>query len=63
MNIFLGKAVTEQVLPYPNYLTSEQLETLEMLLNPTEKFFQVKYKLKYFILGNYWEDLNTIFEL
>lgn len=41
MNIFRGAAVTEQAVPYPYNLTEEQKETLEMLVDPTEKFFQV----------------------
>ncbi|KAK8377963.1 hypothetical protein O3P69_018700 [Scylla paramamosain] len=40
MNMFRGATVTEQVIPYPNVLTEEQVETLEMLVDPTEKFFQ-----------------------
>ncbi|MCL4123338.1 UNVERIFIED_CONTAM: hypothetical protein GTU68_016458, partial [Idotea baltica] len=40
MNMFLGKAVTEQVIPFPNNLNDEQMETLQMLVDPTEKFFE-----------------------
>lgn len=40
MNMFCGKSMTEQVFPYPYNLTEEQKETLEMLVDPTEKFFQ-----------------------
>ncbi|KAL7647364.1 UNVERIFIED_CONTAM: hypothetical protein RMT77_000960 [Armadillidium vulgare] len=40
MNLFLGKSVTDELLPYPNNLTKEQIETLDMLLSPTEKFFK-----------------------
>lgn len=42
MNMFRGATVTEQVIPYPSVLTEEQMETLEMLVDPTEKFFQVR---------------------
>ena len=41
MNMFLGKLVTDQVFPYPYNLTSEQKETLEMLVDPIDKFFTV----------------------
>ncbi|KAA0185917.1 hypothetical protein HAZT_HAZT006848 [Hyalella azteca] len=40
-NIFCGRLVTDQILPYPNVLTEEQTENLNMLIDPTEKFFQV----------------------
>ncbi|KAK8723315.1 hypothetical protein OTU49_011645 [Cherax quadricarinatus] len=40
MNIFRGSAVTEQAIPFPDILTEEQKETLEMLIGPTEKFFR-----------------------
>ncbi|KAG0706567.1 Very long-chain specific acyl-CoA dehydrogenase, mitochondrial [Chionoecetes opilio] len=40
MNMFRGATVTDQVIPYPNVLTEDQMETLEMLVDPTEKFFQ-----------------------
>uniref|UniRef100_A0A1I7WRI3 Very long-chain specific acyl-CoA dehydrogenase, mitochondrial n=1 Tax=Heterorhabditis bacteriophora TaxID=37862 RepID=A0A1I7WRI3_HETBA len=38
MNLFRGKAVTEQVFPYPLNLDSDRKETLSMILGPTEKF-------------------------
>ncbi|KAK2147389.1 hypothetical protein LSH36_555g01001 [Paralvinella palmiformis] len=40
MNIFRGKIEVEQVFPYPDVLSADQLESLQTLLNPTEKFFQ-----------------------
>ncbi|KAG7158577.1 Very long-chain specific acyl-CoA dehydrogenase-like [Homarus americanus] len=40
MNIFRGAAMTEQAIPYPSVLSDEQKETLEMLVDPTEKFFE-----------------------
>ncbi|KAF2369196.1 Acyl-CoA dehydrogenase/oxidase C-terminal [Trinorchestia longiramus] len=39
-NIFCGKIVTDQLLPYPNFLTQEQNENLGMLVDPARKFFQ-----------------------
>lgn len=42
MNMFRGAAVTEQAIPYPYTLSEEQRETLEMLVDPTEKFFEVR---------------------
>ncbi|CAD6192164.1 unnamed protein product [Caenorhabditis auriculariae] len=38
MNLFRGRAVSDQVFPYPLKLTDEQKETLGMILSPTEKF-------------------------
>lgn len=40
MNIFKGATMVDQVFPYPYTLTEEQKETLEMLIDPTEKFFE-----------------------
>ncbi|KAK4316950.1 hypothetical protein Pmani_011943 [Petrolisthes manimaculis] len=40
MNMFRGAAVTDQAIPYPYTLSSEEKETLEMLVDPTEKFFE-----------------------
>ncbi|CAI2343339.1 unnamed protein product [Caenorhabditis sp. 36 PRJEB53466] len=37
MNLFRGKAVSEQVFPYPLKLTDEQKETLGMVMSPLEK--------------------------
>lgn len=42
MNMFRGAAVTEQAIPFPYTLTGEEKETLEMLVDPTEKFFEVR---------------------
>lgn len=39
MNIFKGQLETRQVFPYPIALDEEQRETLQMLVDPTEKFF------------------------
>jgi hypothetical protein len=42
MNIFLGKHNTSQVFPYPvdDALTGDQRETLQLLVPPTQKFFE-----------------------
>lgn len=40
MNLFLGSTNTEQVFPFPDVLTAEQKETLQMLVDPTQKFFE-----------------------
>uniref|UniRef100_A0A1I7T324 Very long-chain specific acyl-CoA dehydrogenase, mitochondrial n=1 Tax=Caenorhabditis tropicalis TaxID=1561998 RepID=A0A1I7T324_9PELO len=37
MNLFRGKAVTDQVFPYPLNMTEEQKETLGMVMSPLEK--------------------------
>ena len=42
LNMFCGNSVTDQLLPYPNRLTADQTETLQMLVDPTQKFFQVR---------------------
>lgn len=39
MNIFRGQIEGKQTFPYPNVLTEEQRETLQMLVDPTSKFF------------------------
>ncbi|VDP34118.1 unnamed protein product [Heligmosomoides polygyrus] len=40
MNLFRGRAVTEQIFPYPLKLSDDQRETLHMILGPTEKFLE-----------------------
>ncbi|KAL3847388.1 hypothetical protein ACJMK2_018303, partial [Sinanodonta woodiana] len=40
MNIFRGQIKVDQVFPYPEVMTSEQKQTLQMLLDPTAKFFE-----------------------
>ncbi|KAK6023920.1 hypothetical protein OSTOST_10280 [Ostertagia ostertagi] len=40
MNLFRGRAVNEQVFPYPLKLDDDQRETLNMFMAPTEKFFE-----------------------
>ncbi|XP_064639189.1 very long-chain specific acyl-CoA dehydrogenase, mitochondrial-like [Lineus longissimus] len=40
MNLFRGQIQADQVFPFPEFLTDEQKETLEMLVDPTSKFFQ-----------------------
>ncbi|XP_067008647.2 very long-chain specific acyl-CoA dehydrogenase, mitochondrial [Anabrus simplex] len=39
MNLFRGVAETSQVFPYPDVLTDEQRDTLQMLVDPASKFF------------------------
>lgn len=40
---FRGSVVADQVFPYPDdIMTAEQRETLEMLVSPTQKFFEEK---------------------
>lgn len=41
MNMFRGQIQSNQIFPYPNVLTEEQKETLKMLVDPVEKFFDV----------------------
>ena len=40
LNMFRGSINAEQVFPYPDVLTTEQRETLEMLVPATTKFFE-----------------------
>ncbi|CAH1781953.1 unnamed protein product, partial [Owenia fusiformis] len=40
MNIFRGQIKTDQVFPFPEVLNDEQKETLQMLIDPTAKFFE-----------------------
>ena len=40
MNIFRGQLQTSQVFPFPESLTEEQADTLKMLVDPIEKFFE-----------------------
>ncbi|CAG9855486.1 unnamed protein product [Phyllotreta striolata] len=40
MNLFRGQLEPRQVFPYPNVLNEEQKETLQMMVDPTNKFFQ-----------------------
>ncbi len=39
MNLFRGRAILDQVFPYPLQLDNDRRETLSMILAPTEKFF------------------------
>ena len=39
-NIFMGRSCVEQVFPYPDVLTSDQRETLSLIVDPTRKFFE-----------------------
>jgi len=41
-NIFRGIVEPEQAFPYPKVLTEEQQDTLQMLVDPTEKFMTEK---------------------
>jgi very long chain acyl-CoA dehydrogenase len=40
VNMFRGIVHQEQVFPFADVLTTEQRETLEMLVDPTDKFFK-----------------------
>lgn len=40
MGLFRGQVNAEQVFPYPDALSDEQRQNLEMLVEPTHKFFQ-----------------------
>ncbi|CAG0888254.1 unnamed protein product [Cyprideis torosa] len=38
-NLFRGVIATEQVFPYPDVMNADQKEMLQMLVDPTERFF------------------------
>nr|KAG5688117.1 hypothetical protein BaRGS_007576 [Batillaria attramentaria] len=40
MNLFRGQISTEQVFPYPEVLSTDQKEELQMLVDPCAKFFE-----------------------
>ncbi|XP_033304301.1 very long-chain specific acyl-CoA dehydrogenase, mitochondrial [Bombus bifarius] len=39
-NIFLGQLETTQTFPFPDVLNEEQLDTLKLIIDPIEKFFE-----------------------
>lgn len=47
MNAFRGQIEPKQIFPYPKVLNEEQRDTLQMLVDPVSKFFDVS--LVYFI--------------
>ena len=40
VGLFNGQLHTYQLFPYPDTLSAEQLETLRLYVDPTEKFFK-----------------------
>lgn len=64
MNMFSGVVRTEQIFPYPQVLTEDQHEVLEMLKGPTEKLYKKADPLKYDLQEEIDEGfLNQIKEL
>lgn len=43
MNLFRGQLQLNQVCPFPEPMNQEQTETIKMLVDPVEKFYEVKY--------------------
>ena len=41
MNLFRGQLQLNQVCPFPEPMTQDQTETLKMLIDPVEKFYEV----------------------
>jgi len=41
MNIFRGQLQLNQVCPFPEPLSQDQTDTLKMLIDPVEKFYEV----------------------
>ena len=59
MNLFRGQLCTDQVFPYPEALSEDQKENLSLLIDPTQKFFNVSSFLKY----NLWQKLGGITQM
>lgn len=51
MNLFRGQLAADHVFPFPDVLDDEQHEMLNMIVGPTEKFFEVFELYLYFISG------------
>lgn len=41
MNLFRGQLQLNQVFPYPEPMNEEQIDTIKMLIDPVEKFYEV----------------------
>lgn len=41
MNLFRGQLQLSQVCPFPEPMTAEQRDTIRMLVDPIEKFYEV----------------------
>ncbi|OAD56047.1 Very long-chain specific acyl-CoA dehydrogenase, mitochondrial, partial [Eufriesea mexicana] len=39
-NIFIGQLETSQIFPFPEVLNDEQIDTLKLLIDPIEKFYE-----------------------
>jgi hypothetical protein len=46
MNLFRGQLKLDEIFPYPYALNDEQRDTLQALVDPTAKFFEV-FTIKY----------------
>jgi very long chain acyl-CoA dehydrogenase len=40
LNLFRGQTKTDEIFPFPEVLTDDQKETLQLLIEPTTKFFE-----------------------
>ncbi|CAK9806898.1 Very long-chain specific acyl-CoA dehydrogenase, mitochondrial [Anthophora plagiata] len=40
MNLFRGQLQTSQIFPFPEVLTEEQIDTLKLIIDPIEKFYE-----------------------
>ena len=43
MNLFRGQLKLDEIFPFPNPLNDEQRDTLQSLVDPTAKFFEVDF--------------------
>jgi hypothetical protein len=43
MNLFRGQLKLDEIFPYPYALNEEQRDTLQALVDPTAKFFEVRH--------------------
>lgn len=46
MNLFRGQLQLNQVCPFPEPMNQEQTDTIKMLIDPVEKFYEVNILLK-----------------
>lgn len=60
MNIFRGQIEGKQTFPYPNVLTEEQRETLQMLVDPTSKFFAVRLRFMNNLWARYYNAIHNV---
>lgn len=63
MNAFRGQIESKQVFPYPTVLNEEQRETLQMLVDPVSKFFEVIIVNMFYLEKNWNFDQGLFWQL